>query len=732
MTVDGRTVPEEAAAPRERRIAWPVRSGAVPPLADGYLSRLETAADLAAALIPGATVVLGPGRAPAGGSGDWLASSGKTQVAAGLAESLWQSGKLDLLIWVDATSRAAVLSGYVAAAVAASSTDPAGDAETVAGRLVNWLAKTSRPWLLVLDDLSDPADLDGLWPRGAAGKVLITTADATALSRDHPELVFPVGVFSPREALSYLIGRLTADTDQRLGAIDLVEDLGCEPLALAQASSVIASSALSCRDYRDFFARRRETLAEGAAGPMPAAAVTWTFSFEQAERLSPGGAAQALLALAALLDGHGIPGALFTTQAACDYAAGGGATGSVDPARALNALLILERAGLLSIDQAGTLATVRMVRVMQSAVRAAMPPVMFDRAARAAADALVELWPAAEEGAFQAASLRSCAASLQQAAGDLLWAGGCHPLLLRAGKSLDAALMTGPAIAYWNEIVTISDRILGPSHRDTLVAGERLAEAYLSAGRAAEAVPWLRWALAKRMRAAGSEPATASAAQLKLGQALVAAKQFGDAITVLDGAVSDLERTRGAEDSSTLRARDELAAAYRAGDQASRAMRLYQRTLADRERIWGPQHPETTATREKLADAAIADGRVKEAIRQYKRALADREEVLGPDHPDTIAAKGNLGFAYHSAGRMASALQFYEQACAGYERVLGADHPDTLARRADLAHAYYTAGRLTDATALLRDTAERCERVLPRGDRLTRSVQESLANIAGG
>jgi hypothetical protein len=76
---------------------------------------------------------------------------------------------------------------------------------------------------------------------------------------------------------------------------------------------------------------------------------------------------------------------------------------------------------------------------------------------------------------------------------------------------------------------------------------------------------------------------------------------------------------------------------------------------------------------------------------------------------------------------MASALQLYEQACSGYERVLGADHPDTLACRANLAHAYYTTGRLTDATALLRDTAARCERVLPRGDQLTRSVQESLA-----
>ena len=181
MTVDGRAVSGQPVASRDRQVAWPVRSGAVPRLADGFLSRLETAADLAAALVPGATVVLTPGRTPAGAPGEWLASSGKTQVAAGLAESLWDAAKLDLLIWVEATSRASVLSGYLAAAVAASSTDPAGDAETVATRLVNWLAKTSQPWLMVLDDLSDPADLEGLWPAGPAGKVLITTTDATGL-----------------------------------------------------------------------------------------------------------------------------------------------------------------------------------------------------------------------------------------------------------------------------------------------------------------------------------------------------------------------------------------------------------------------------------------------------------------------------------------------------------------------------------------------------------------------
>src|SRR5262249_61149545 len=89
-----------------------------------------------------------------------------------------------------------------------------------------------------------------------------------------------------------------ADPDRRLGAIDLVKALGCEPLALAQASSVIASSALSCRDYREYFVRRREQLADASREP-PAASITWTFCVEQADRLSPHGAPPSLLAPAA-------------------------------------------------------------------------------------------------------------------------------------------------------------------------------------------------------------------------------------------------------------------------------------------------------------------------------------------------------------------------------------------------------------------------------------------------
>ena len=130
--------------------------------------------------------------------------------------------------------------------------------------------------------------------------------------------------FSTREALNYLSGRLTTDPDQRSGAIDLAGELGGEPAALAQAAAVILSSGIRCREYRDYFARRRAQRAAAAADP-PAAAG----SPGRCPPATPGGWHRAagtwpLLALAALLDGQAIPGTVFTASATCQYLSGRG------------------------------------------------------------------------------------------------------------------------------------------------------------------------------------------------------------------------------------------------------------------------------------------------------------------------------------------------------------------------------------------------------------------------
>jgi len=712
--------------------SWPVRSGAVPLVADAYTDRLETAPDLTAVLRPGAAVALVPDRAAGPGPAadeparDWLRSSGKTQLAAAFAESLWQSRQLDLLVWIPASSRAAVLSGYAAAMAAATGREQASSCESVAAQFLGWLGDTSRSWLVVLDDLADPADLDGLWPTGPAGRVLVTCVDPAVVPRGMQ--VLPMGSFNSREALSYLTERLSANRGQRLGAIDLVNAMGYEPAALTQASAVIASSTMSCHNYRDYFVSWREQLTD-PSGVLPlASAVTWPLSFERATQLAPGRSVQSLLALAALLDGHGIPATVLTTPAAAGYLASGGeAPAGGEPAR--SALAALERVGLLTVEPTTAPPTIRISPVLQAALRAAMPEGMLDQAARVAADALLQAWPAAELPGWPATGLRSCTAALRQVTGNRLWAGGCHALLLRAGDSLDHARLTGPAVDHWRDVVTTSDQLLGAGHPQTIQAGRRLAEACLAADRPDEAVTWFQRLLDTQAVKLGPDHQDLIGTRLQLGHALVAARQFDGGIAVLERVLAESERVRGPEHADTLGARDELAAGYLAAGRPADAVTAYRRTLAEREHAQGSRDPQTMTTRRGLADAYLANGQPKEAVSAYKRVVADRERALGLDHLDTIRAQYSLGAVYLRTGKTVAAERLYEQARAGFERVLGPRHPDTLRSRAELALVYRQLGRYGDARALLRDTVDRLQRILPGNDPLITELREVLADI---
>lgn len=544
----------------------------------------------------------------------------------------------------------------------------------------------------------------------------------------------PVGFFSAREALNCLTERLSVNSTQRRGAMDLIEALGREPLAVAQASSVLANSTLTYRDYRDYFARRRQQIGVAVGGAPPATAVTWTLSLGQAESLLPDGSVRLMLVLLALLDSHGIPGTIFGTPSVAVYL--GGAvipfSSAVDPAAAWNALLAMERVGLISVNRTVAPPSILMNSVLQAAIKLAAPAQVKDSAARAAASALLEAWPADEPQPWTAASLRANAASLQASAADVLWAEGCHPLLLRVGRSLDAARLVGTAVEHWRHLSACCDTELMPGHPDALVVAAQLAAAYLAAGYTEEAVHWYKAVLAVRARELAPGHPAIVMARVSLANALIMADKPVDAVAVLHLAVSECEEFRGPVHPDTLSVMDDLAAAYQDAGEARTAIRILTRTLADRERLQGSRSADTITTRDRLAAAYLAEGKFKDAISHYERTLSDCEKTLGRDHPDTITTSANLAAAHQAAGRMPTALQISERTCAESERVLGPDHADTLARLANLALLYYATGRVGDGIALLRTSAARGERVLPPGDPLIQALQQSLANIAGG
>ncbi len=728
---DSQTVPAATAEALRATAVWPVKVGVVPPLADRVSTRPESAPDLAAGFSRNTAIALVPrssGREPADA---WLQCCGKTQVAAAFAEAQWRARSVDLLLWIDASSTVSVLSGLVEAAAAITGAQVSGDAASVAAGLVAWLRQADQRWLAVFDDLADANVLSGLWPTSRTGRVLVTTSTPAAAERLPGIAVAELGPFSPREAMSYLVGRLSADPDQRRGAIDLIEDLGCDPLALAQATAAISSSWQTCTDYRERFIARSELIRQRNRAQLRPARVTWTLSLDSADYLRPGGSAQTCLVFAALLGGHGVPVPVFTTAAGNGYVAGNGHDSAIASQRTTNALRALEQVGLVSVDHAAAPPSVWLNKVMQQAVLAATPAEMFEPGVTAAAAALLESWSGPETRATSGPALRASAESLRRAAGRQLWSGGCHPLIFRIGQSLDEDGLTGPAVEFWSEVAAISDSTLGPDHRDSQELASRLAAAYMAAGRQTEATKWYRQLLAGWTTRFGADSPRTLTASVRLGGVLIAAGLVDDAVNLLKDTRAECERALGPEHWLTQEARDELAFAYRASGQIAAAIRIYRRSLSDRERAAGAQDPATIAIRQRLAEAYLADGKTRDAVSQYKRAVTDCERSLGPNHLDTIRAQSSLAAAYHQAGRMAAAVQLYEQVGAGSTQALGADHPDTLAAAISLASAYYEVGRITDAVTLLQDVVERGERAVPRPDALIKTANEDLAAITG-
>jgi hypothetical protein len=198
-----------------QRAGAPVLTGSVPPLAPFYHARQETGFDLASAFRPGETILLVPALLGTGGTG-------KTQLAVGFAHAMWSARAVDLLVWVPAGSRGAIVAGYAQAAadldLLADDEAAAAVADVAARRFLDWLHKTGRRWAVVLDGVASPVDIDELWPQGPAGEVVVTSrlreselACTSASVTSHA-----VAGFSRREALGYLNTRLTGFPDQRI------------------------------------------------------------------------------------------------------------------------------------------------------------------------------------------------------------------------------------------------------------------------------------------------------------------------------------------------------------------------------------------------------------------------------------------------------------------------------------------------------------------------------------
>ena len=175
-----------------------------------------------------------------------LGGIGKSTLAAHWAAA--HASDYTLTWWITAGTPAAIDAGL--AALAAALQPALSDVlplEALREGAVQWLA-AHQGWLLVLDNVTDPADIAQLLARAPAGRYLITSRRATGW---HATAV-PVrlDVLDPAEAAGLLTAILTHARPRGLdGAGELCAELGFLPLAIEQAGAYLAQAGITPRDY---------------------------------------------------------------------------------------------------------------------------------------------------------------------------------------------------------------------------------------------------------------------------------------------------------------------------------------------------------------------------------------------------------------------------------------------------------------------------------------------------
>ncbi|WP_150253391.1 tetratricopeptide repeat protein [Nocardiopsis deserti] len=732
------------------KVDWPIRVGVIPEQAAHYQHR--TIADhLSTALNDFGTVVL---RQVLSGTG----GVGKTQLAAHHARTLRDitapDQRVDVLVWANASTRDQITYAYTQAARQLFSTIPE-DPEQVAALFLTWLQDPNkhhnRRWLIVWDDLVDPAQVRDLWPPHDQphGRVLVTTRRRDHSLTTQGRHLLDVDVYTPDEAHAFLIRALneagiTHTTTER-GS--LACDLGYLPLALGQAVAYMAELQMGCTAYLELFHSRIRTLDEvfpNWENPVPLAA-TWELSLAQADAFTPRGVARPLMGLIALLDGTAIPESVLTAPPVLDYLAPHHTRDTVTiptpPDRRTQGLLARLRhalsrpvvssqappatTALTAHEIRTTLANLRRLnlitrttvpsagqggeeprevlvgahQLIQRATREHTTTCPDRLGVRALADALVKVWPEVERDTSLTQQLRSNTAALRRhysvegrSSEEWLWEPKGHRVLFRSGHSLRAAGQVEEAVTYWQHMSEAARQHLGSEHPQTLTARSSRAHMLGEAGDTAGAAQAYEELLTDHLRVLGPNHPDTLITRNNLAGWRGEAGDLSGAVRAYDDLVTDCLRVLGSTHPWALAARANLAYHRGKAGDAVGAVQAYEELLTDHLSVLGPDHPDTLSTRNGLASMLGEAGDTVGATRIHEDLVADRLRIFGPDHPDTLMARAHFAHSLGKAGDAARAVQAYEELLTDRLRVLGPNHPDTLSTRNGLASMLGEAG----------------------------------------
>ncbi|MEU5024438.1 FxSxx-COOH system tetratricopeptide repeat protein [Streptomyces milbemycinicus] len=604
--------------------------------------------------------------------------------------------------WVDAESASKVMAGLAGLATALNPVHAELPLEEAAQWAVVWLQGRSG-WLLVLDNMEDPADLTPYLGHLTTGQVVITTR------RDLPwrDVGTPLRLdtLTPEAAVDVL-REITGSTDTA-GLASLAEELGYLPLALQQAGAYLAQTRTSPGDYLAQLQQDPDGVLATATPGDPqqrTIAQLWSVTLSAVQTADPH--AVHLLRILAYCAPDPLPRAVLDT--------------ALETRRAVDhALGVLAAYSMIALTET----TVTVHRLVQTLVRTTTHPAAPTPPRRGMRRLLPDRRPPAlPHPSSTILALLSEAIPSDSPEDVQTWPAwqmvlphiqavvshdeivDSHPdLAFVLGQSafhLSARGQATQALPLEERALAITQTALGPNHPDTATCLNNLATTLSALGRHTEALPLKERALAIAEATLGPDhPATAIRLN-NLARTLSDLDRHSDALPLDERALAIAEATLGPDHPTTAVCLGNLAHTLGTLDRHSDALPLDERALVISEAALGPNHPDTAIRLNNLARTFSDLGRLAEALPLAEQALAITEAALGPNHPTTALHLGNLAHTFSDLGRHAEALPLEQRALAITQTALGPNHPETSRHLGNLAHTFSQLGRHTEALPL--------------------------------
>jgi tetratricopeptide (TPR) repeat protein len=509
-----------------------------------------------------------------------LGGVGKSELALQYADA--RRKDYGLVWWITAADAGQVEAGLAALAgrlcpVVAMAGTTSDAADWAAG----WL-QAHEGWLLILDNVEDPADIEPLLGQLGGGHVIVTSRrDA-----DWGRLADPVqlDVLAPEAAAQVLILRIgRRDAADAEAAAQVAAELGFLPLALDQAAAYIVQQRVSPAAYLGSLHRNPVRMYAAGTNAQRTIARLWDLHTAAIRDQNP--AAARLLGVIACYAPDAIPRAML----------GGGAP----PEDTDEGLGLLASYSMITL----TTTTVSIHRLLQ-AVILTRPDNTGDDVPRlrdTALDWLDAAIPDNPDTNMAGWPLLRALVPHAEALGSHFSPGEQPEVLGRVQNEIALFLASQgdymQALQLQQSSLAITEAALGPDHPDMATLLNNLALTYRDLGRPADALPLKERALA---------------------------------IT---------EAALGPDHPTTATRLNNLALTYCDLGRRTDALRLQQRALAITEAALGPDHP-TTATRLNNLALTYRDlGRPADALPLEERAAQIRQRLATTAHSWTRKAK---------------------------------------------------------------------------------------------